>query len=265
VFEAFVRRFMPDRGVIASDVGRDAMTAIANDTLARWCVLEPPPSESVYAAEAAEIHSAARAFLQMERDALSRGDGVWTDIEVGFGGDGKATYRLGDGRSIRLRGRADRIDTMPDGTLRIVDYKTGSPNPYRPNPKNGAFNGGRLIQPAAYAEALGGVLQRPVSRFEYRFPTDKGGNAIVPFTTADLSDARAVVAGLVDHVASGRFLPTTDAHDCQYCDVAPICRVRVGEHSADSPRAAWAKLHAPDLPEYATMLARRGAAGGDDE
>jgi len=36
--------------------------------------------------------------------------------------DGEMTYR-----GIRIHGRADRIDTLPDGTLAVVDYKTGKP------------------------------------------------------------------------------------------------------------------------------------------
>ncbi len=34
---------------------------------------------------------------------------------------------LADGSSFRLRGRADRIDVLHDGSLAIVDYKTGQP------------------------------------------------------------------------------------------------------------------------------------------
>lgn len=35
-------------------------------------------------------------------------------------------FDLGDGRSVAIGGRADRIDSMDDGTLRVVDYKTGA-------------------------------------------------------------------------------------------------------------------------------------------
>ena len=34
-------------------------------------------------------------------------------------------YQLGEGAAIRLRGTADRIDLLADGTLRLLDYKTG--------------------------------------------------------------------------------------------------------------------------------------------
>lgn len=35
-------------------------------------------------------------------------------------------FEFGEGRSVRFFGYSDRIDRMPDGSLRIVDYKTGS-------------------------------------------------------------------------------------------------------------------------------------------
>lgn len=35
-------------------------------------------------------------------------------------------FDLGDGRSASIGGRADRIDSLDDGTLRVVDYKTGA-------------------------------------------------------------------------------------------------------------------------------------------
>ncbi|MBC7844794.1 MAG: PD-(D/E)XK nuclease family protein [Gemmatimonadaceae bacterium] len=267
VFESFVRQFLGNQEALLDfEASSAAMQQITTAVIAKWRELEPPPSESVFDAEIVELHAASRAFLRMERDALSRGDELrWSDVEYGFGEDTPASYRLTDDRTIRLRGRVDRIDVGTDGALRIVDYKTGAPSHYRPNPKVGPFNGGRLIQPAAYAEAVGTALQRAVTRFEYRFPTERGGNAIVGFDASDILNARGVVTALVDHVSSGRFLPTTDAHDCQYCDYAAICRVRIGEHAADSPRAAWAKANAASLEEYSSMLRRRGAVIEDDQ
>ncbi len=35
-------------------------------------------------------------------------------------------FDLGDGRSVSIGGRADRIDSLDDGSLRVVDYKTGA-------------------------------------------------------------------------------------------------------------------------------------------
>ena len=268
VFELFVARYIGVQETILDDAATVAIAALTQEVIDGWRVVEPPPSASVYDAEAAELHRAARAFLQMERDALRRGDGSrWSDVEYGFGdggGDGGgARYALSTGQMIPLRGRADRIDTLPDGTLRVVDYKTGRPTQFRPDPKRGAFNGGRLLQPALYADVIAAARQQRVSRFEYRFPTDRGGNTIVPFDTAELGAARDVVTALVAHVRQGHFVPTTDASDCKHCDFALICRVRGDDFNVYSPRAEWAAANESSLPEYNSMRQRRGAASQD--
>ena len=264
VFETFVKTHIGMQATVLEPTATAAIGTITEAIIAKWRELVPPPSDSVCAAESAELQRAARAFLQMEREALERGDAaLWTAIEYGFGESKRAGYALSDGSAIALRGRADRIDTLTDGSLLIVDYKTGKPSHYRSDPKKGAYNGGRLLQPALYAEAIGSEMQRTVSRFEYRFPTDRGANEIIRFDATALLAARSIVTALVDHVRTGCFLPTTDESDCAHCDHAPICRVQPSEFRASSPRAAWAKANAESLPEYASMLARRG--GGDAE
>ena len=265
VFEIFVRTYLGSQATIVEASAAARLDEIAQSTIDKWRELLPPPGDTVCATESAELHRAARAFLQMEREALANGDvATWTSIEYGFGDSTRAQFTLTGGGTIALLGRADRIDTFPDGSLRVVDYKTGKPTPYRSDSKKAAFNGGRLLQPALYAEAIGGAMQRTVSRFEYRFPTDRGGNAIIPFDAAALVAARGVVTSLVDHVRTGRFLPTNDANDCKHCDHAPICRVQATEFTVSSPRAEWATRHAEALPEYASMLARRGRVVSED-
>jgi PD-(D/E)XK nuclease superfamily len=264
VFETFVRQYLGRQDDILADAAAHALSTLTQELIDRQRATEPPPSESVYEAEAAELHRAARAFLQLERDALRRGERArWTEVEYGFGDHGSASYQLSTGERIPLRGRADRIDTLPDDTLRLVDYKTGHPRPYRPDPKRGAFNGGRLLQPALYADAVGAARAQRVARFEYRFPTDRGGNAIVGFDAGEMHAARAVITGLVAHVQTGTFVPTTDADDCRFCDHAPICRVSADDFSAHSPRAAWAAAIAAELAEYESMRRRRGTPASD--
>jgi hypothetical protein len=56
----------------------------------------------------------------------------------------------------------------------------------------------------------------------------------------------------------GRFLPTESRDDCRYCDFAAVCRVSVNEWGgAESPRADWARIHAPGFPEYGPLLRLR--------
>lgn len=259
LFEAFARAYAGRQHEIADDAAREAILAMMDKVVARWRDDVPPPGEAVFEAEVGELRRAALAFLRMERDALAAGDaGRWSRFEIGFGaGDTAGSYALAGGATLFVKGRADRVDELPDGTVRVVDYKTGKATVYRKSPRSGPFNGGRQLQPALYAAALEAVVGRPVSRFEYRFPTERGGNEIVAYDAAELAGAREVVAGLLEHVRTGAFIPTTDDADCAYCDYQAVCRARRGEYGTASPRATWAGKHAPTLDVYRTMLTRR--------
>ncbi len=269
VFEAFTRELQGRQAELRSEGARRRIGELASEIVARWRTDVPPPSETVFELERGEIMQSAYAFLQMERDQLSSsvdGGGRWHDFEVGFGrGRAPGRYELADGRTILTHGRADRVDEMPGGTLRVVDYKTGSSTAYARSAKRAPFNGGRQLQPALYHSAIEALSGRPVSSFEYRFPTERGGNEIVSYAGAELAGARSIIGSLLAHVSTGEFVATTDAADCGFCDYQPICRAGRGRFATTSPRAEWAKRNAPLLPQYASMLERRGAApAGDD-
>lgn len=264
VFETFTREFQGRQDALFGDDVRVRMSDIAAEAVTRWRKEVPPPAETVFEAERAEVHRAATAFLQMERDRRTAGDaGRWLNFELAFGrGEKAGPFTLPDGRTLLTHGRADRVDELPNGTLRVVDYKTGKSSSYGKNPKAGPFNGGHQLQPAIYVAAVTALTGKPVSSFEYRFPTERGGNEIMAYGKDELSAVPHVVASLIAHVCDGKFIPTTDAGDCGFCDHREICRASQGEFQTTSPRAAWASEHAESLPEYAPMLARRatGAA-----
>ncbi|HEY8311352.1 MAG TPA: PD-(D/E)XK nuclease family protein, partial [Gemmatimonadaceae bacterium] len=261
VFEAFATQF-PDRRVTLHDVSVDmAMTEIIDSTIARWAIEVPSPAMMVFQSEVAELRRSARSFLEMERSALLDGDdGAWQHVEFAFGfGDRPAgTYMLSDGASLSVRGRVDRVDALGADSFRVIDYKTGKIGRYARRRSMGKFNGGRQLQPAIYAGVLEGLLGGKVTRFEYRFPTERGRNATVAYTGAELDTARTLVTELLDHARDGDFIPTNDSNDCKYCGVGAICRVsadRFGKIS--SPRADWAKSHAENIEAYQKMLTRR--------
>ncbi|MBX6331324.1 MAG: PD-(D/E)XK nuclease family protein [Gemmatimonadaceae bacterium] len=263
VFETFVRAYRGRQDEIADDAARAHILAIVDDAIARWRATVPPPGEAVLEAEAAELRRAALAFLEMERAVAERGDrGAWAHVEYAFGGgEPPGTYPLPDGRVLNVVGRADRVDALPDGSLRVIDYKTGKAGKYARSAKAAPFDGGRHLQPALYAAAIAGLLDAPVTRFEYRFPTERGENEIVSYAGEELARAREIVDGLLEHVRAGAFVPTNDAKDCTYCEYRTICRVRGERNTITSPRVEWAKDRAPVLDVYRTMRARRG--GGD--
>ena len=262
VFEAFTREYQGREAELAAEAAQRRMNAIVGAAVARWRDAVPPPAETVFEAERAELHRAAAAFLQMERERSAAGDGGrWISFELAFGhGRGRGTFVLPDGRVLLTTGRVDRLDELPDGSLRVIDYKTGKATMYAKNPKAGPFNGGRQLQPALYLEAVEALTEKAVSSFEYRFPTERGGNEIVAYTRNDVAGVGDIVSSLLAHVHAGEFIATTDANDCAYCDHQEICRASRGTYGTRSPRAEWAKEHA-ELPEYAAMVKRRTLAG----
>ncbi|MFD2183940.1 double-strand break repair protein AddB [Rhodoplanes azumiensis] len=63
----------------------------------------------------------ARWFVRFERER--RADGTVVSAEI----TGALDIPLGEGRTFRLRARADRIERHPDGSFAILDFKTGAP------------------------------------------------------------------------------------------------------------------------------------------
>jgi len=135
------------------------------------------------------------------------------------------TLDLGAGLHFRLRGRIDRLDRLPDGTVEVVDYKTGR---YRPDDWAGTFAGGRVLQHALYALAARQLLrgqypQARVTSSTYYFPTVRGQGQRVPRPQADPGAVAAVVRDLFGLLAGGTFLHTANERDCRYCEFHRAC------------------------------------------
>ncbi|NIR78137.1 MAG: PD-(D/E)XK nuclease family protein, partial [Gemmatimonadetes bacterium] len=101
-----------------------------------------------------DIREKTRAFLEWELPRLEE-DGYPLHFELAFGSEGdppaEITGRDLDDveRTIRLRGRIDRVDAEDGGTkLHVVDYKSGN------IPKRKGYQDGAVLQTALYVEAL---------------------------------------------------------------------------------------------------------------
>lgn len=139
--------------------------------------------------------------------------------------DGPVTVETSAGaRTIGLKGKADRIDLLEDGTFRLIDYKLGWP-PAR----------SRALQLAIYAVAaeqqLAGRHGKDWTLGEAAYVAFKGPRRIVPFVAAGgdraraLADAGQRAADVVDAIGRGEFPPTPDdVFLCERCSYASICR-----------------------------------------
>ncbi|MDN7023804.1 PD-(D/E)XK nuclease family protein [Methanoculleus sp. FWC-SCC1] len=147
---------------------------------------------------------------------------------------------LGD-EVVRIRGRVDRVDRLPDGRFLVTDYKTGSTHPGLRE-----IASGRALQLPLYLRALetltgtpgvagtyytlrrGTVQNKPVFRdadlaTEFAaFPPSRSGVADVrELVDASLAHVQRYLGG----IRSGWFAPRSDPGPCpRYCDFQTVCR-----------------------------------------
>ena len=126
-------------------------------------------------------------------------------------------------RRVRLTGIADRIDLLEDGTLRVIDYKSGRP----PSVK-------RMLQLPIYSVCAG---QRLSGRHERTWEVGEGG--YIAFKDARrfvalgdrgnlddvLKDAQVRLLTAIDGIEAGRFPPApVEPYRCTFCSYAGVCR-----------------------------------------
>jgi ATP-dependent helicase/nuclease subunit B len=204
----------------------------------------PPPSEAVHQREMSELRREVGSFVGMLRQ--DQPQWLATELRFGFAESSHAAVelRLPSGGAILLRGAIDRVDELPTGGLKVVDYKTGS---FRRFMGGGVYNGGRRLQAVLYSAAAERLLGARVDRMEYHFPTRKGENERRRFLRPELATGLEMIERLLEVAASGRFLPTDDANDCAWCDFRHVCRVRTTKGGdARSPLASWGAEHMED-------------------
>jgi double-strand break repair protein AddB len=149
VVHAILERFITERGPETQAEARARLLAIADTVLA-----EQAPWPAARTLWRARLDRAADAFLL--REAGSDGQPILIETRGGI-----ALTALG----FHLTARPDRIDAYPDGSLHILDYKTGTP----PTAKEQKHFDKQLLLEAAMAErgAFGMIGARHVARISY--------------------------------------------------------------------------------------------------
>jgi len=165
---------------------------------------------------------------------------------------------------LQLQTRADRVDELDDGTLAVIDYKTGR------TVSNAGWFDERLTEPQLPLYCVDN--DAPVSAaLLARVRNDQKGCGYVGLSSSDtfapgvttpqdasgldwqqtLDHWHRALTALAGEVIVGRADPTPSPQACEYCPLGALCRVR------QSPGDA------PAQPDNET--AQHGANGGSDE
>jgi RecB family exonuclease len=197
------------------------------------------------------------------------------EAELAFGLKGAdlaaVPLQLPDGRCVRFRGKADRVDAGPDGSLHIVDYKTGGSTGYTDLSEENPDQRGKRLQLAVYGVAARLHQSAPHAPVlaEYWFVSRKGRfeHYGYPVTVEVLERVGRTLGAMVAGIEAGIFPahPTATSttprwiggHNCAACDPD-------GLGVTELRRAFERKRADPALAPYAD-LAEPLEAGSESE
>mgnify|MGYP001612065343 FL=1 len=116
----------------------------------------------------------------------------------------------------RLRGQIDRIDPLPDGTIELIDYKTGSPK--KQNDLKLEDKEQLLIYQLAAVESL----QEKPSLLSFYYLDN---NTKVSFlgTSAELAKIKEKITAEIEAIRASDFPPKPSVFNCGHCDFKGIC------------------------------------------
>ncbi len=152
------------------------------------------------------------------------------------------SFPISNGRLVNLSGRADRIDRLKDGTLQIIDYKSGNKPHLEFNGISTLFNGApherisNIFQTLLYSMMLqrghkGEVCpslfyaSQMLSKEYSPFIVDKSENSeITKYSEIAESFEKELTSVFEDLFDSKVFKQVEDADACTYCDYKKICR-----------------------------------------
>ena len=183
---------------------------------------------------------------------------IAAELAFGFGGEevDAVPFALPDGRVLRFHGQADRIDRADDGSLHIVDYKTGSSKSYTSISEEDPAEGGLRLQLAVYGTAARAHQNEPEAEVyaEYWFVSQKGGFKSYGYPVNDGVVARVseTLGKIVTGIENGVFAahPTAGSTsifvECDACDPDALGVVEL--------RHAWERKRLdPQLAPYAEL------------
>lgn len=235
--ERFFRRLreedrLPLRGLPAEIA---TLRQVAGEEMDAFALEEHVGHRALWELKRAELLDTLAAVIESDQDGLP------IELERRFGFDDPESWpalRIGD---VHVRGIVDRIDRLPDGTLLVLDYKSGRVASLAPRLKPEAVLAPEF-QLALYAELL--RQREPSARVDAAYLSLRDAQLTRTLRENGVDpDALPLAQGVqerVDRMRAGRFevRPLT----CDYCDLKPVCRLVAlptdpDENGGEVPRA----------------------------
>jgi ATP-dependent helicase/nuclease subunit B len=198
-------------------------------------------------------------FLDLDQQ-IRAGSGrhqVRSELVFGMHGQPPVPVRLEDGRTLLMKGSADRIDVEPGGGIAVVDYKSGSPRAYTSiGLGNPTVNGAKLQLPV-YGLAARLALGLPGADVvaEYWFVHREAGKRVPLDITPDVEAEFVAAVTVITEGIGGGLYPLRPSEDdgfggfvsCHYCDPDGLGS---GDH-----RERWSrKRNDPRLAAYVALI-----------
>lgn len=179
-------------------------------------------------------------------------------VEMPFGlGDSEAlAVDLPDGRTLRFRGMADRLDRSDDGRTFVTDYKTGKGREYERIDQGDPVNAGTTLQLGIYAEAARQLTGAEAVEAHYWQINQAVGHRRSGYPWDDERRRRLVdvLTVIADGIEGGEFAMDPGEWNswrgtnetCMFCAFDSVCDRDRGEHASEKadqlvfrPRLLW--------------------------
>ncbi len=171
--------------------------------------------------------------------AATRSKPAKVELPFGLGGEDPVELTLADGRVLRFRGYADRIDQAEDGRMLVSDYKTGKGKGYHRIDEGDPVQGGTTLQLGLYAEAARQALSADQVDAHYWMVNTEANHARFGYSwTAErrerMLEVLEVIADGIEHgvfpAVPGEYDTFRRTHEaCTYCDFDSLCSRDRGE------------------------------------
>ena len=228
VAERFLRE-RRDRGelpLIDDERARARLLEMAEEALEGLVKGSPPRFTLLWTREKRRFRESMLAWLAREAAAADKATPAHFELSFGLGTspDGVEPHDpeplgidLGEGRTLLISGKIDRIDRREEGGLVLRDYKTGK----APRDDGGIFRGGKQLQIPFYVLAAGRIFpSEPV--VEAFLDYVDGGRQVAFRPELVRGEAfRTLLRQLVELIAGGVFVQEPTA--CDWCDFTSVC------------------------------------------